>query len=76
MTTEKVMAVLATLNQPGILLFMLPLKSFNEATYGIYVTYKPKKGNKNSSLIFLHINNETIKHNSKEYYGDSLKDQA
>ena len=46
MTTEKVIAVLATLNHPGILLFMLPPKSFIEAAFGDYVTYKPKKGNK------------------------------
>ena len=46
MTTEKVIAVLATLNHPRILLFMLPPKSFSEAAFGYYVTYKPTKGNK------------------------------
>jgi len=46
MTTEKVMAVLATLNHPGILLFTLPPKSFSEAAFGGYVTYKLTKGNK------------------------------
>ena len=53
MTTEKVMAVLATLNHPGILLFTLPPKSLIDAALGGYVTYKPTTGNKFYVLFFI-----------------------
>ena len=52
MTTEKVMAVLTTLNHPGILLFMLPPKSLTQAAFGAYVTNKLTIGNKIIPVTF------------------------
>lgn len=63
MTTEKVMAVLAALNHPGILLFMLPLKFFYQGGFRGNVTYKITKGNKNIVLVFLLMNILIIKYN-------------